>query len=497
MQDAVQIRALSARYHLARRDASVEARLDGLLRRVLDEALETALERAGVPLHAEVCLRKIASRVALDLGATDDALVVAWSLALSQSIAAATRNSDTDVLIFGSRRHALATFAADVAAAELARAWAYRQLGLGDLALSPVPRRAELLVRALVRDPAAIVPRLVDLARRARLRSLSPLLTPAQWTRLAHAAAGALGAAEAARTLLSPATTSTSGHAPESMFDEPDAALPGPSPLTGPLARELAAVAASLAPEALTAAALLCVLASDPARLADLPARTRAIARVLSPGTAAPTPEHRSDPHPATRRPPSATAIATATATATTTEQTEPADAPLLALRPHGDTELGGLLFLLHLVAELALPAELELAYPARSSTWVLHQWARALTGAEPHDPARLAFAGLPPDARPPTVGEPPPTPDESASIEDYAHRIAAALHRRLGEPELPLPALVDRVTRRRARIVADPGWLEVHLSMRDVDTAIRRAGLDLDPGFVPWLGVVLGFVYA
>jgi hypothetical protein len=55
---------------------------------------------------------------------------------------------------------------------------------------------------------------------------------------------------------------------------------------------------------------------------------------------------------------------------------------------------------------------------------------------------------------------------------------------------------LLDLVCRRQARLLADPGWIEIHFSMGDVDTTVRRARLDLDPGFVPWLGVVLRFVY-
>jgi hypothetical protein len=43
---------------------------------------------------------------------------------------------------------------------------------------------------------------------------------------------------------------------------------------------------------------------------------------------------------------------------------------------------------------------------------------------------------------------------------------------------------------------VAHPGWLEIHFSLDDVATDLRRAGLDLDPGFLPWLGVVVRFVY-
>jgi hypothetical protein len=43
---------------------------------------------------------------------------------------------------------------------------------------------------------------------------------------------------------------------------------------------------------------------------------------------------------------------------------------------------------------------------------------------------------------------------------------------------------------------VADPGWLEVHLDLDTVDVHVRRAGLDVDLGWVPWLGTVVRFRY-
>jgi len=35
-----------------------------------------------------------------------------------------------------------------------------------------------------------------------------------------------------------------------------------------------------------------------------------------------------------------------------------------------------------------------------------------------------------------------------------------------------------------------------VHLSLDGVDVAVRGAGLDVDPGWVPWLGIVVMFRY-
>jgi hypothetical protein len=55
---------------------------------------------------------------------------------------------------------------------------------------------------------------------------------------------------------------------------------------------------------------------------------------------------------------------------------------------------------------------------------------------------------------------------------------------------------LIRRIAGRSAEIVAEPAWLESRLSAAEVSTDVRRAGLDLDPGWIPWLGVVVRFVY-
>jgi len=52
-------------------------------------------------------------------------------------------------------------------------------------------------------------------------------------------------------------------------------------------------------------------------------------------------------------------------------------------------------------------------------------------------------------------------------------------------------------VTDRSGRIEREQGWVDVHLALADVDVDVRRAGLDLDPGWVPWLGCVVRFRYA
>jgi hypothetical protein len=165
-------------------------------------------------------------------------------------------------------------------------------------------------------------------------------------------------------------------------------------------------------------------------------------------------------------------------------------DAPV-AVTHRALTRCGGLLFLLHSVEELNLPEEILVHCARRPFRWVLHQLALALVPVEPDDPAALAFAGLLPDAVPPSHDEEPPTEAEGAFIATLVERIQAMLEERL--EERPVIAFVCQ---RAAEIVADPGWIEVRLSLNDVSTAIRRMGLDLDPGYVPWLGVVVRFVY-
>ena len=61
--------------------------------------------------------------------------------------------------------------------------------------------------------------------------------------------------------------------------------------------------------------------------------------------------------------------------------------------------------------------------------------------------------------------------------------------------PELVEPRL-RTVCQRPGRLRFEPGWIELHLSLDQVDTRIRRLGLDLDPGYLPWLGCVLRIRY-
>lgn len=168
-----------------------------------------------------------------------------------------------------------------------------------------------------------------------------------------------------------------------------------------------------------------------------------------------------------------------------------------LDIRTPATTNAGGVLFLLHLLRDSDLPSRIaaEPALATRSLAWTLHRVAIALADVEPQDPAALAFCGRRPIDASPAVDEPPPTDDELFIIDSYCRLLAALLHERLGGID-SVELVLASVIRRRAEIVGDPGWIDVRYSLDEVSVPVRRAGLDLDPGWLPWLGVVLRFVY-
>jgi hypothetical protein len=165
-------------------------------------------------------------------------------------------------------------------------------------------------------------------------------------------------------------------------------------------------------------------------------------------------------------------------------------------LKAQGTTHFGGLLFLLPLVESSgALDLFLGEALLADMTlTEVLHRLALHLYPLSAQDPAALAFAGLMPDKAIPYTLDNELREPQQAIFSAAVTLITDALAARL--TEWHRLSLLQRVVERYALIVADPGWFEIRFRLTDVSVPIRRAALDLDPGFIPWLGVVMKYVY-
>lgn len=163
-----------------------------------------------------------------------------------------------------------------------------------------------------------------------------------------------------------------------------------------------------------------------------------------------------------------------------------------------GATAWAGLMFLLNVAADGDLIAELIDADELvdRTTRWTLHALARELLPLGRNDPAALAFAGLDPAAPAPSTGTSPATPAELSCLQRLGDRWAVALAERLGRAELDARAVVEHVAARHGEIEAEPGWIDVHLRLDEVDLDVRMAGLDFDPGWIPWLGSVVRFVH-
>lgn len=485
MNDGVHVGRMRVRYRAPHDDPALKRRLDAVLQSVLDEGLEPALARSGVSLEGNVCIRSVRSSAYLRLESGDPAAVAVWSAAIADAVHAELARAGANAVRYRSRRAALTDLALGVAGGRLERAWAWRQLGLWQTGDAPVAQDAvaELLV-ALSAEPEAVVPVLGEVARVDLLDPLIAAVPPAGWTQLARLA---LAASFAPARLLEPAALSPVDHdaAP------PSARRGGARKQAARRARAAAILERSIlaqafiaavvrgrpaAPEVVASFATLACLEVEPAVVAATPAGTARelvaeVGEVLRTAAASPKTDDAA-----------ASALLKA-----------PEPGAVKSPEARWTSRFAGLLFLLGVIDELDLPR--ELASGERSTAWLLHRLGLAITPGEPDDPAVLAFAGLRPGLPLPEGGD-RPSPEEAAMLGAVAGRIAERLRERLERPKTPPDELLDLVCRRRGELVFDPGWIELCLPADEVSVELRRAGLDLDPGWLPWLGAVVRFAY-
>jgi hypothetical protein len=505
----VDVAVLSARYRLPRRQLVERPRLDGILAEVVAAGLDDAAVGLSVGSGDEICVRSVAVPVRLRLrSSSDPQLRDAWSRAIAVEIQRALEAGGSNVVRYANRGQAMLDVVRSGLAGDDRRAWAWRRLGLWGLAdgASPSACRAET-IRALAGTDGLVVPVLAALASSGEVRPIVEALSTADLVRLAMAAV---------RIPVGRWTASWTDDLPRDRLarvavigrpgtDRPlgNALRPAIADAAEPSRRRALAILAAIdaAPELVTA---------GPATVAAAAARwlaTRSLTERPAPPSAGAT--HggaKGDPDADDRGsgsvehlvPGSDPTSREAAATDEIEAMAGLSNAAEIAPSAVAESEAAGLLFLLHVVAELDLAERLRtsVAFAGRAGRWWFHRLGLELAGIEPDDPAALAFTGLSPTDRPPSADAPAPTQRELRAVRRFAVEVRAALADRLGPAAGAPRTLAGRVVARRGRIVADPGWIELQLALAEVDLDVRRAGLDLDPGFVPWLGCVVRFRY-
>lgn len=176
-------------------------------------------------------------------------------------------------------------------------------------------------------------------------------------------------------------------------------------------------------------------------------------------------------------------------------------DADAAAAASGTRTRWAGLVYLLATAHETGLPecVEGDAALAVRGVRWSLWRAGIQLTHCGGDDPAVLALCGLAPENAELVLGRPAATTDELRAVARLAARWRRTTLARLwaapyGGDAVPASAAGawTWLARRPGEVRATPGWIDVILPLESVDTAVRSAGLDLDPGFVPWLGTVV-----
>ena len=592
---SVNIDRLAVKYVQPAGQPATSAALDRLILLLRDDLLDRALECADVPATGYTCIRSVRCSTTLPLDWREIDRAALWARAIAMAVSSRVRDRGPDFVYYASWAHALLDFVLGLSRDDLARAWAWRQLGLWTIG-----QPGDAIAAALRSRPDVILPLVRALAHTAQLRALARVVPERDWPAIVRAAARATGIA------FDPA--GLPADAPQ--IPEPLVRRIQRLPAVSVVCREAEAIARESTPVVRRSLAALVLLEAEPAAFARVPRLVVALERnwigsreiadeprptmAIEPTRGTPPPDAASkvaaaepseraatsvpDERPVSKRAredlgqpatgprPAADALrdspavardrsvspegdetialpspglpviagevearretqvkpvpaqmpdeeARAEAIVRDTAERRAGDAARApgareALRVQGRTRFGGLLFLVHLIHELRLPDAWHLEAPlsARPLRWCLHQLGQRLLEIAPADPALLALAGLRPGDRPPTIDAEAATAEEDATLREAAASVGAALVTRLGAEPDDAHAdgaydlwrrLVRRVAMRNAEVVADAGWMEIRFSLDQVDTELRRAGLDLDPGYVPWLGVVLRFVYA
>jgi len=517
----VRIAGLRRRYRLPAGAEGERARIDRVVNAALgDDVFDAALERAGISASDEVCIRQVSSVVRLHATHDDTRLAVACSVAIADAIAAELAAGGPNVVRFSSRRHALNDMALSVAAGNLVRVWAWRRLDLwrGDTVDSLRDAERELFA-ALARHAGDAPYVLATVGDAGLLRAYIVNVPVSDWITLANAVLAKYDAMwrldNATLNRLSDDTAERVGdendggsnddaHGGDATFGSWLVAFADRIRHSSRLLSAVRGTGARISPTLSHSLAALAVVECEPAMIGSANGyrAVRVLEKQLTRDHATPT------------------SVAPEREASRATERTEPFDT-----RVHLATRFGGLLFLLHAVRAIDVPARIAMddTLRARSRHWVLHELAvvlvqqavgdaqasQASQASVRTDAATYVFAGIvagsqrggafagetAANAR--TLEE-SVTAVESTVLQTIVSAIVTWIRNRGGAlAEEEDTAMLARIITRDASIVADASWIEVRFSVSDTSTDIRRAGLDIDLGWLPWLGMVVRFAYA
>jgi hypothetical protein len=548
----VSIDRLSAR--ATARDAENERALRARLPLLLEQAGRRRLPAVlTLDEHeaAHTCVRRLDVRLTLYSDDRDDRVADDWARALAAAVTASVRTTTPSIVHYASDRVALVDLVASVAAGRWDREWAWRQIGLFDgraagagahshtTTAASHPDARGLVLGALAKRPELIAGVIDDVVAMVGVATVDRLVGPAGWFDLAVTVAQNMRAdvrpnhvGRAARALAIPQGRLTHAFIRTSLRVSRHTrnawailalAVDAPGLLRGD---HRTAAQATLA--------LRFGAGSEPTDSDDRGGRSTSPqghpARAGSAdGTDRPPVEQpdqvdatgaddglpaevlAADPAAAEAGTRDAEEVAAHAADGAADDAEAETDAEDTAAEDAdgGDTDPGrptayaGLLFLLATANDAGVPSVLlnDPRLSTRSLSWCLHQVGLAVVPVDHDDPAVLALAGVAPRHLA-DIDATQPDDDEVQAVAESAQAWSAATVQRLREHGAPArddvddPTLLTRAVGRQGRVRHEPGWVEVVFDVADTDVLIRRAGLDLDPGWVPWLGTVVRYWY-
>jgi len=525
------------RYHI--RDGDVErlSALEKTRRTVYERALDEAVESLNLAPEKLVCIREIHLAVSLNLSRSTHSQAGTWSECIAQEIRRLLTQGDAgSVLQFQSRGHAWIECSKSVVAGDLSASWAWQQIGLLGYDLVDSPENAvDRWIEGLCTDPAYVLPVMSALKDHAMFANLCLRITDRDWTALLMALSR-----QAAHDLTHIVTACAEQRAQQYIqvqFTKPAVQSRAKSSQLLSIPRTVMP-AQTMSPGTQCTVALILIATTDPGFLIRRASEIKkGVLRylesveisadanvgdegldILTLDACAPSTDQKTTGLTETRtvtecddfivkQGESQSFVHPDTVVDSSESAAQPANhyydnTPSVYSddRQRATSRYGGLLFLLNLMGHptgLCDQLASDDVFADRPMRWIWYWLGRSLVPADPGDCALLAFSGLAPNYDHTELDRISPGTEQKAVLQSAAQLLEAHACDRLALAGMQTPVALQTVFRRRAAIVVDPGWIECEFSLSDVDTAVRRAGLDLDPEYLPWLGWVVRFSYA